>query len=105
MLRIDDPKIEVDHFDNNPLNNTDGNLRPCTREQNLQNRTIQCNNSSGFRGVCFHKKTKKWQANLRIDGKQAYLGIYDSKEAAAEVVAEARKKHMPFSKEASGVVK
>ncbi|MDF9844174.1 MULTISPECIES: AP2 domain-containing protein [unclassified Paenibacillus] len=103
ILGLTNPKVEVDHFDNNPLNNTDENLRPCTRAQNLQNRTIQRNNRSGYRGVSFHKRRNKWQANLRINGKYAYLGIYDTKEKAAAAVAEARRIHMPFSKEASEV--
>ena len=103
ILSLKDSKMEVDHFDNDTLNNTDNNLRICTRAQNLQNRKIQRNNSSGYRGVCLHKKTGKWQANLRIDGKFKYLGLYASKEEAGKVVAEARRKHMPFSKEAAGV--
>lgn len=103
ILNVEDPDKEVDHFDNNPLNNLDCNLRVVTRAENLQNRTIQANNRSGYRCVSFHKKLGKWQANLRIGGKQAYLGIYESKEEAAAVVAEARRKHMPFSKEAAEV--
>lgn len=103
ILNQNDKKIEVDHFDNDTLNNTDDNLRVVTKEQNLQNRTIQVNNTSGYRGVCFHKKTGKWQANSRIDGKLAYLGLFNTKEEAAQVVVESRRKHMPFSKEGAAV--
>ncbi|WP_078410266.1 HNH endonuclease [Priestia abyssalis] len=103
ILGVKDKSIEVDHYDLDPLNNTDENLREVTKAQNLQNRSLQSNNTSGYRGVCFHKKLKKWQANLRINGKYTYLGVYETKEEAAEVVKEARKKYMPFSKEAMGV--
>jgi hypothetical protein len=104
ILGITDKTKEVDHYDLTPLNNTDENLREVTRAQNLQNRSIQSNNKSGYRGVCLHKKTGKWQANSRINGKIVYLGIYETKEEAARVVLESRMKHMPFSKEAKEAI-
>lgn len=102
ILDVSDTSEEVDHFDLNPLNNTDSNLRVVTRAQNLQNRSIQSNNTSGFRGVCYHKRKGKWQANSRINGKFVYLGIFNTKEEAAAAVIESRRKHMPYSKEAMG---
>ncbi|MGE7607605.1 hypothetical protein ACQKML_13440 [Peribacillus frigoritolerans] len=105
ILEISDKSLEVDHYNLNPLINTDDNLRVVTRAQNLQNRSVQSNNKSGYRGVCFHKKLKKWQANSRINGKFIYLGVYGTKKEAAAAVRESRKKHMPFSKEGSGVLK
>ncbi len=59
IMNAKDPNIEVDHYDNDTLNNTNENLRLCTRPQNLQNRKLQSNNSSGFRGVCLHKKKQE----------------------------------------------
>jgi hypothetical protein len=100
ILGVKDQALQVDHYDLNPLNNTDENLRVVTQAQNLQNRSVQANNTSGYRGVCLHKKTGKWQATCRINGKQVYLGLFATKEEAARAVRMARKKHMPFSKEA-----
>ena len=38
---------------------------------------------SKYVGVCWFKQTKKWEANITIDGKQKSLGYYhDEKEAA-----------------------
>ena len=39
--------------------------------------------SSMFRGVCWYKRDQKWQAQIRIDEKQAHLGNFDDEETAA----------------------
>lgn len=51
---------------------------------------LQRNNSSGIRGVSWHKKTKKWQARVAYRGHTYSLGYYDRKEEAGEAVRIAR---------------
>lgn len=101
--KLSDSNIEVDHYDNNPLNNLNENLRLVTKEQNLQNRTIQQNNTSGYRGVSFHKGKNKWQASVKKNGKQKYLGLFITAEEANEAVQKWRKENYTHSKEASEV--
>lgn len=50
--------------------------------QNQHNRGINKNNSSGFKGVSFHKPTGRWRAYIVIDYKQKSLGIHDTPEEA-----------------------
>lgn len=38
---------------------------------------------SGFRGVCYSKVGRKWQANIRVDRKLRHLGLFESVELAA----------------------
>lgn len=72
----------VDHRDGNGLNNTRKNLRFVTPLQNTLNRHFH-DGSSRFRGVAYHKGTKKWETRISHYGKQYYLGLYTTEEDAA----------------------
>lgn len=72
----------VDHIDNNKLNNDLKNLRWCSHKENNQNKKIPKNNTSGVKGVHFHKQKNKWMAYIKIDGIQINLGYYDNIEDA-----------------------
>lgn len=87
----------VDHRDIDPLNNCRGNLRTVTDAENKQNRSIQRNNKSGFRGVSWYRSYEKWQAEYKLNGKRHHLGYFDTIEEAAQAVKTARKSKMPFS--------
>ncbi|GAX81132.1 hypothetical protein CEUSTIGMA_g8566.t1 [Chlamydomonas eustigma] len=41
--------------------------------------------TSKFRGVCWNKKNKRWQAAINSSGKYLYLGSYDTQEEAARI--------------------
>ncbi len=75
---------EIDHIDRNPLNNLENNLRVCTISQNRQNVDIKCNNSSGYKGIVWHKKDKKWYARIRINNQIINIGIFNTPEDAAK---------------------
>ena len=44
--------------------------------------TVFSHNTSGIRGVCYHKKAGKWIASINFQKKTYYLGCYDHKEEA-----------------------
>jgi len=48
-------------------------------------------NTSGYTGVCWNKNNNKWQAVIHSDGKNKYLGLFNSLEDAAETYNKARK--------------
>ena len=73
-----------DHINRNGLDNRRENLRICTNSQNSYNTKIQKNNTSGFRGVCWNKRKKRWYAYIKHHGKQIYLGLFLDKELAAK---------------------
>lgn len=74
----------VDHINRDPLNNTQANLRVCSRRQNARNCVIlRKNNTSGYKGICFNKLRKKWQVNLKVNNRQTTIGYFESKEEAA----------------------
>jgi hypothetical protein len=71
-------KQQVDHIDNNKINNAVNNLRWCTNKENSRNRNLNKNNSSGCKGVAFLEKVKKWRARIMIDGIDIHLGLFDN---------------------------
>jgi hypothetical protein len=83
----------IDHIDGNPANNRIENLRAATVSQNGWNQKIHKRNKSGFRGVSWNKKAKKWVANCMINGNQHYLGSFNSLDDASNVINEFRMKH------------
>jgi len=76
------PKDEIDHRDGNASNNRFNNLREATRRENGQNRCTPSNNTSGFKGVCWHQKEKKWRARICANGECTELGLFESKDDA-----------------------
>ena len=73
---------EIDHKDNDQLNNRIENLRPATRSQNCSNTGIGKKNTSGVKGVSWSKRNNKWRAKCKINGKTIHLGYYTDLEVA-----------------------
>lgn len=74
---------QIDHIDGNGLNNQRCNLREATHFTNRANQGLSSRNTSGFKGIYWNKKLRKWAAKIVVSGKQIHLGICISKEAAA----------------------
>jgi hypothetical protein len=88
------PKTDIDHKDNNGLNNQHHNLRMANPSQNALNRRKRIDCSSSYKGVSWHPKTDcdnvgQWQTNIYIDGKHKYLGLFHSEILAALAYDEA----------------
>jgi hypothetical protein len=54
----------VDHINRDPLDNRKSNLRNCTKSQNEGNTTLRRNNRSGYKGVYWDARVKKWRAGV-----------------------------------------
>jgi hypothetical protein len=81
------PGGRLDHRKNkcfaDKSDNRIANLRPASHSGNLANTGPSSNNSSGFKGVSWHKQLQKWAAQIEHNGKRIYLGLYPSAREAA----------------------
>lgn len=68
------PSGEIDHINGDPGDNRLCNLREVTHQQNIINRKLNSNNTSGVKGVSWHKQLNKWCARI----KNPETGIYES---------------------------
>lgn len=84
---------KVDHIDGNRLNNEWKNLREATHAENMWNTGMITTNASGVKGVHWHKKYKKWVAEIRVNKKKHYVGSFSDLEDA-RLAIEARRKEL-----------
>lgn len=82
--------MDTDHINGDRTDNRRSNLRVCTRRENTRNaRKTTRQTSSKYKGVCWHKRNKIWGAQIRVNGKQKYLGDFKTEEQAAHAYNEA----------------
>jgi len=91
--------MDTDHINGNKLDNRKCNLRSCTHGQNVSNVAIRKDNTSGYKGVCWHKGSGKWHAYINIHGVRKHLGSFTGiKEASKAYARASRKYHGKFSR-------
>lgn len=75
--------VDVDHWNDDGLDNRRANLRVASRSQNLANSTGRRHRRSQFRGLYWHRKLGKWGVAIKSDGQRQHLGVFESEEEAA----------------------
>ena len=85
-----DLSLEVDHKNRDGLDCRRSNLRSATHQQNQANQGIRITNTSGVKGVRWHTVANKWEARVRVNGKQYQLGTFADLSEAKAAVEEAR---------------
>lgn len=94
VLGVTDPLVIIDHKDGNGLNCRRSNLRVSSRTQNARNRikSPKSDQKSPYMGVTWHSRDKKFQAQIRYEGRTIYLGSFQNVEEAnaARMEAEIR---------------
>lgn len=80
---IDAPsEMFTDHINGNKLDNRRENLRLCTKAENSRN-VESIRGNSKYKGVCQHRRTKRWEAHIGFEYKSIYIGSYGTQEEAA----------------------
>jgi hypothetical protein len=88
----------VDHRDRNRLNAQRSNLRPATAAQNLQNLGSRTDRPRGV----YPTRGGRWRAMAKTQGKQHYVGTFDSIEEAGRAVSIWRAEHFDYALEVTG---
>lgn len=80
------PSDQIDHRNLKPADNRWSNLRQATPSQNQANTR---RHRPGLKGATLHKRTGKYQAQIKRDGFHVYLGLFDTELAAHQAYARA----------------
>lgn len=73
----------VDHINRDGLDNRKCNLRIVFPSLNRYNSRMMSINTSGYRGVSWHKQDRRWRANIGVKGKQIWCGQFTDRISAA----------------------
>ena len=92
IMNATDSTIHIDHINGNTFDNRRTNLRFASRSQNAINAQKTSNpKSSIYKGVSYFKLSKKWKAQIMLNKKSIYLGLFiNEKEAALAYNKEAK---------------
>lgn len=90
------PKEHVDHINGQRADNRWCNLREVSMTGNVQNqRAPRKDNTTGFLGVSWHKKDRKFVACIGAGGKSIHLGNFDDPKVAHEAYLVAKRRLHP----------
>lgn len=85
--------MDVDHVNHDTTDNRKKNLRIATRSQNMMNRKIYSNNTSGTVGVKQYGTNNKWSADISVNGTRIYLGSFENYDDAVKSRKQAEEKY------------
>lgn len=86
------PTNQIDHKDTDRSNNRFTNLREATHHQNMMNRCLPKNNTTGYKGVV-KRRYGGYEAVMQLQGKKIYLGKFNNPIEAALAYDEATLHH------------
>ena len=91
------PPDQVDHINGRKGDDRLINIRLANRSENQQNKyKPKSDSKSGFLGVCFSKRDKKWKAQIHLGGRNTHLGLFFTPEDAHQAYLEAKRVKHPF---------
>lgn len=85
--------IMIDHIDGDRSNNVFSNLREADNSRNRMNSKIAKNNTSGVKGVLFHKSKNRWVSSIKKQGKLVHSRVFKTLDEAKADQLEARALH------------
>ena len=89
------PTGQIDHINHIKSDNRIINLRDVSCAQNHQNRARKTKSASGYLGVTWHKRDKRWQAHIEVNGKSTNLGLFQNLDDAVAARQQAEILYLP----------
>lgn len=83
LPRYGEPGLTIDRINNNG-NYEKGNLRWASRHIQNTNQRMKSNNSSGFTGISYHKKSRKYISHIGFNGNKILIGYFYAIEDAVK---------------------
>jgi hypothetical protein len=93
LILMSPDEAYTDHKNRERLDNRFSNLRLCSVAENCYNHNTQRNNSTGYKGVVYHKKNKNFM--VRVGSQRigpTYIGSFKTAKSAARAYNKAAKK-------------
>ena len=91
MIHGTDPD-DIDHENGNRADNRQKNLVSRSRAENMRNRRLSRNNTSGYHGVSYSRRHKLWAVSIYDNGKSVHVGWFKKKAEAVEARKAAEQK-------------
>lgn len=93
------PPDQIDHINGIPDDNRLVNLRLSSQAENSKNQRRSRVNTSGYKGVVWHKGAGRWMAQIWADKVKYYLGLFDTPEEGHIAYCEAASRlHREFAR-------
>lgn len=88
------PEFDIDHKNGVKDDNRIGNLRDVRHRLNIENqRAARADGGTGLLGVSYHKRAKKFSAQIRYDGRKKHLGLFVTAREAHDAYLAAKRAH------------
>ena len=78
------PGITIDHVNRDRLDCREENMRLASKQEQLWNQGMRSNNTSGFKGVCWVPKRRRWVAQIKIPDGRHLARYFRTPEDAAQ---------------------
>ena len=102
---IDPDELQIDHINGDGTDNRIENLRLATNKQNTRHQIkMNSRNTSGFRGVVWHKQRNKWIAQIMLNGRNTHGGLFTDKSDAINKANKMREDYFGEFRGALGLV-
>jgi len=74
--------LDTDHINRNRLDNRKANLRTVSKQINAKNKSKRYDTTTGYTGVTYNKRNKKYQCYIMVNYNRIHLGYFTNKKEA-----------------------